>query len=468
MTKKLTFLKNSCLGILLMTLFSFSASAQQWDTVGVAGFSDSTVLYQDLDVHNDTAYVAYRDASNQNKLRVQMYDGSSWVDVGGQNISTGAVGTLDLLVVASDNIYVAYTDGANGNGITLMRYNGTTWSPVGTTILTSGSGAMFSAANPSLAYDRTQGVIHIAYDDIAITTGNPPSEDIDVKVQKFVSGNWISLGTIASGTVLFNSIIGQPNLKFSSNGTLYITYVDADIKVKRYTGTSWLSLGGANTISSGFGTQPDLEINSSGELYVAFRDEDNSNKTTVAKYTNSWAVVGTAGFTGGTSDKQDLALDNTDIPYVTQVEGSTNKDITVYAFNGTNWTDIGTGMATAYSNVATYASTNLEIASGVAYLAFTNENNKSTVMKYDLTTSITQIPTLNKDITIYPNPTKAQLTIEGVEGIETIRILTMDGKVMQTITTNSNTISVEALPQGIYTIEVITTEGTGYKNFVKQ
>jgi hypothetical protein len=44
----------------------------------------------------------------------------------------------------------------------------------------------------------------------------------------------------------------------------------------------------------------------------------------------------------------------------------------------------------------------------------------------------------------------------------------MDGKVMETITTTNNTISVEALPQGIYTIEVITTEGVGYKNFIKQ
>ncbi|MBL4650326.1 MAG: T9SS type A sorting domain-containing protein [Aureispira sp.] len=30
------------------------------------------------------------------------------------------------------------------------------------------------------------------------------------------------------------------------------------------------------------------------------------------------------------------------------------------------------------------------------------------------------------------------------------------------------TISVEALPQGVYTIEVTTEEGRGYKNFIKQ
>lgn len=29
-------------------------------------------------------------------------------------------------------------------------------------------------------------------------------------------------------------------------------------------------------------------------------------------------------------------------------------------------------------------------------------------------------------------------------------------------------ISIERLPQGIYIIEVTTTEGRGYKNFIKQ
>lgn len=462
MINKLTFLKNALLALLFVSLFSFEASAQQWDTVGVAGFSNGTVLHQSLDVHNDTAYVAYRDASNQNKLSVQMYDGSSWVDVGGQNISAGAVGAIDLLVVGKDHIYVAYVDGANSDGITLKRYNGTSWNPSAPTLIPGFSTG--SLGSPALAYDLTEG-IHIAYDDIDNST--PNSIFVDVKVQKVASGNWISLGSAGSGNFVPGTV-GRPSMKFNSNGSPFIAYENDDLIVNRYTGSAWTSIA-SGSISSGFISGADLEIGSNGQIYVAFQDQANGNKTTVVKYMNSsWSVVGAVGLTTASAINPDLALDNNDNPYVAQLEGSGNKDVTVYKFNGTSWTDVGTGTTTAYGNLNHNVSANLEINNNVMYLSFADENQKSTVMKYELTTNINQIPTLNKDITIYPNPTKGQLKIEGVEGIESIRILTMDGKVMETITTNSNTISVETLPQGVYTIEVITTEGTGYKNFVKQ
>lgn len=466
MKKNLTFFKNSLLGLLFVSLFSFSASAQQWDTVGVAGFSDSTVLHQDLEVHNDTTYVAYRDASNQNKLSVKMYNGSSWVDVGGPNISAGIVGFLDLLVVANNNIYVAYNDGANSNGITVMHYNGTSWTIVGTTIMPSGSNSL---GDLSLAYDLTKG-IHIAYD--VLDYSSPPTVFVDIYVQKIVSGNWVSLGLAGSGVITPGAgWVGRPSLAFFSTGGLLIAYEESYVHVKRYTGSSWVSLGsGSNSdVSSGVAAYADLKIDSNNDIYLAFQDEDNSSKTTVLNYTNSsWVVVGSAGFTSGTSTNQDLAFDNNDNPYISQIEGTSNKDVTVYKLNGTSWTDIGTGSTSAYGNLNHNVGANIEISNGVLYLGLANDNQKATVMKYDLTTSVNQISTLNKEITIYPNPTKAQLTIEGIEGIETIRILTMDGKVMETITTTNNTISVEALPQGIYTIEVITTEGVGYKNFIKQ
>ena len=86
MTRKQIWLKNLFLGLIFVSLSFFSANAQQWDTLGVAGFSDSTALYQSMGVYNDTVYVAYADVSNANRLIIKMYDGNIWETLGNAGI----------------------------------------------------------------------------------------------------------------------------------------------------------------------------------------------------------------------------------------------------------------------------------------------------------------------------------------------------------------------------------------------
>lgn len=67
---------------------------------------------------------------------------------------------------------------------------------------------------------------------------------------------------------------------------------------------------------------------------------------------------------------------------------------------------------------------------------------------------------------IYPNPTTAFITIESKEIINSISILNVSGKVIQT--ESKTTFSVENLPAGIYFMEIQTESGNRTMRFVKE
>lgn len=471
MTRKQMLLRNSFLGLLFVSLLSFNTTAQQWDTLGVAGFSDSTVLYQSLGVYNDTVYVAYADESNGNRLIVKRYDGNIWGTLGNSGISAGSVRDVDLLVINESNIYVAYVDEVNGEGVTVMHYDGSSWAIEGSTMLPSVAGAY--ARRPSLAYS-SNGSPHVAY-DVRDTVSFSSQISTDVLVYDFNGTVWTrsNVALVTLGSAAMNLNVGAPSLNFNPlTNRRFVAFEFFGIEVNWSTGSTWsdsYSSTGDLASTSNFSSFCDLEFAPNGDMYVAFSDADNEGKTTVAMFDGTvWTNVGPAGFTATKASYVDLDFDDNGSPYVTQQDTvGSGLGVSVYRYDGSAWGDIGSGNVYAYTG-STVSYTNLVIDNNIAYLSFINEDKKSTVLRYVLNVGVHQIPTLNQDISIYPNPTKEQLTIEGVEGIESVRILTMDGKVMQAIIINSNTISVETLPQGIYTIEVITREGTGYKNFIKQ
>lgn len=73
---------------------------------------------------------------------------------------------------------------------------------------------------------------------------------------------------------------------------------------------------------------------------------------------------------------------------------------------------------------------------------------------------------LNQLISIYPNPAKSEININGTVDIQSVRILDLQGK--ELIQTKGNKIVVSGLSSGVYLIEVSTPNGIGAKKFVKE
>lgn len=69
-------------------------------------------------------------------------------------------------------------------------------------------------------------------------------------------------------------------------------------------------------------------------------------------------------------------------------------------------------------------------------------------------------------IKIYPNPTSSTLTIETESAIESVHIFSVNGKFVQSET--SNKFSVESLTTGVYLINVKTVDGVYTERFIKE
>lgn len=63
----------------------------------------------------------------------------------------------------------------------------------------------------------------------------------------------------------------------------------------------------------------------------------------------------------------------------------------------------------------------------------------------------------NKDITLYPNPAKNNVTVKGIPTGSTLRLMGHNGQVLQTIksTSSAQSLNISNLPAGAYIIEVI-------------
>jgi lysophospholipase L1-like esterase len=78
-------------------------------------------------------------------------------------------------------------------------------------------------------------------------------------------------------------------------------------------------------------------------------------------------------------------------------------------------------------------------------------------------------PLLNKNLMIYPNPTKSSLYISGATSENTFfEILTIEGKMLQSGIVNGISISVDNLNTGIYIIKLKNSLGEHIQRFVKE
>lgn len=80
------------------------------------------------------------------------------------------------------------------------------------------------------------------------------------------------------------------------------------------------------------------------------------------------------------------------------------------------------------------------------------------------TLSINNFDFANK-ITMYPNPARTNVIINGVENIETIEVYSILGKLLKKVE-NQNTINVENLAKGIYLINIKKDSNTISKRFI--
>ena len=72
--------------------------------------------------------------------------------------------------------------------------------------------------------------------------------------------------------------------------------------------------------------------------------------------------------------------------------------------------------------------------------------------------------TLN--VSIYPNPSRDVVTIE-VEGLRQVKVYSVDGRLVKTISVSGSSCQIESLDRGVYLLRIETRKGTAVRKIVK-
>ena len=99
---------------------------------------------------------------------------------------------------------------------------------------------------------------------------------------------------------------------------------------------------------------------------------------------------------------------------------------------------------------------------------FTAHKYSMNYMVIDVTSEDLAIDNINKiDIKIYPNPVGDFLRIEGEENVKSIKIINMNGMVIQSINSPTQSIDVSFLKPNMYLVEIRTDKGLSVNKMMK-
>ena len=315
--------------------------------------------------------------------------------------------------IACDKLGIPYVALNAGNGISVLKYINHVRSYVGNSGFTSSSIVGLDEAHNQrfLTLDDT-GVPYVAF---AASTGGKAN------VMKFSDTAWVYVGNsnFSFGQIDYTSIavdhsgtpyfiyegfyengfvmkydcnqweyVGNSNidtdagsdyidLAVSPSGIPYIAYSGNRSEVRKYTGSSWTFLDSGLSPSQ---TPSAMTIDKYGVPYILFTD--SSLYQSVKKYNGSqWIYVGNAGAVGGhPGSTVSMQIDSANNIFVAYTDQAHSNNVTVMKYNGIGWTAIG-GVAIT-SGGASFPALAIDRL-GTPYVAFQNNINSVSVMKYD-------------------------------------------------------------------------------------
>jgi hypothetical protein len=351
-----------------------SAGAGAWSNVAPAGSFGSNGSGSMISTDkNGVPYVLFLDAAYNYEPSLMSYDGSTWSYMGSPGFTPGAVGVDNTsLVFDQANVpYVAFKDATNSNKVSVMKYNGSNWVNVGA--------AGFSAGVVNythMAIDNAN-VLYVAYSDVANAD--------KLTVKKFNGSAWVTVGTVgfSAGSAGYGKIIidanNVPHVVYSDGNS------SGKATAMKFNGTSWVAVGSTG-FSAGSLMFLDLAFDQANALYASYMDLGNGSKATVMKFNGSnWVNVGSAGFTPNESWYLSLGIDRLDNPYVIYADQGNNYYASVKTFNGSTWQSVGSTWITSANVDYTDLIVDANDVVYIAYRDFSVIGTPITVRKFQYT-----------------------------------------------------------------------------------
>jgi len=278
--------------------------------------------------------------------------------------------------------------------------------------------------------------------DVFVTGGSGFGNFIGVNSLAVDANNNIYTQGIFGGTIDFNHSVTQSNESTAATQDIYMTKINAD-------GTyDWHAQLTATTNSTAKGITVDNQFNviSTGVFTGTMDFDPGLGNIDSTCYTGGKAIF----IHSLVQCNLDASVTLTGATLTSNQSGATYQ-----------WMDCST-----FSNVGGATNQNFSPSADGDYAVIVTQGGcKDTSTCY--TVSGVGLNELNQNIiSVFPNPTNANLTIQSAGKINTIAIYNAAGLLIQTET--KNTFSVENLPAGIYFLQIQTDNGNSTARFVKE
>ncbi len=232
-----------------------------------------------------------------------------------------------------------------------------------------------------------------------------------VKQLNSTTGTWDQVGGNVAANAIYSRIYSDENNK------LYVTYVDVSnnsrLAIVTYntttqtwdpliSGNPYISTGTVTNINSSLSSSPrsSLAFDSNDNPYITYSERATNGNPFVQRFINgAWEILSkTAGAVSADfAVCNSIALDNNDVPYMVYIQqssltGATTGTIKVFRYSSadSSWTDISplAGSGSTSTTAARHTSIVMDstFSPMVSYFN-TGNSNRSTVMRYNKTTS---------------------------------------------------------------------------------
>lgn len=285
-------------GFALIWIFGLfhEVQAQQWDILGnETGISAFSSSYTTITVLDEVPYVVYRESTGPvARVKRKNPDTGIWQQVGdsiGSNITYTRIYQDKV-----NRLFVTYLDASNNNRLAVKIYNGSSqvWEPLngepGNLYVSSGSvnnsvSQYSSTPRSSLAFD-SENTPYIAMGD---------GVNLTPYVKKFDGSSWVTLGSApvstAAKAVGLSLVIDESDIPWLVYCNLSaVNSTTGTLALYRYIDNNWTAV---NTTIGGI-RHTSMAINSSGNPTIAYFNTGNSNRASVIVYNktaDTWSTV---------------------------------------------------------------------------------------------------------------------------------------------------------------------------------
>lgn len=468
---------------LLLCFCLFNSLSAQWTQIGndidgeaTGDNSGFSVSMPDRFTIGIGATTNSGNGSNSGHVRIFRWSGSAWLqkgsDIDGEFMGDHSGSGLSMPDSNTIAIGAEFNDGggASAGHVRIYKWSGNTWIQKGSDI--DGDTLYdYSGRSVSMPDSNTIAIGASDNDD----NGNNAGQ---VKIYEWTGNSWIQKGKDIDGDAIWDRSgwsVSMPDANTIAIGARNNSdggFEAGQVRIFHWNGSSWIQKGldiDGEAAGDHSGTSVSMPDSNTVAIGAPFNDGNQSDAGQVRIYQwngSSWGQKGLDIDGENASDRSGWSVKMPDSNTVAigaphnNGNGTKAGHVRIYKWSGSSWTqngfDIDGDTANDYSGV----SVSMPDIHTLAIGANGNDGNGANsghvrVFNYAISTAITESQ-LNRDLSIYPNPAKAELKIESTNAIgERVQILNLIGTVVKEFQLSSNlqVVDLTELNNGIYFIK---------------